>query len=88
MVAAPGACVLVAWLQSRRLASGLAVFILLTGSAILAALQAATHGAFIRHILFYNQNPFSATLLANSELDHLALPFSCPRSRSFAQSGI
>jgi len=58
MIAAPAACVLLAFLQRPRLAAYLLVFAVSAGLMVLFILQNVTDGLFLRNIIGYNQNPF------------------------------
>lgn len=58
MVAAPAACLLLAFLERPRRSLYLLAFATSVGLAILFVLQALTGGMFLRHVVGYNQNPF------------------------------
>lgn len=58
MVAAPAACLLLAFVEKPRLSVRLLAFSLSLGLVLLFVLHAVTDGLFLRHIISYNQNPF------------------------------
>lgn len=57
-LAAPAACLLLAFVEKRRYAIQLCVFAISLGLAVLFMLHTATDGLFLRHIITYNQNPY------------------------------
>jgi hypothetical protein len=58
-LAAPLACLLVAWLIDRRIALRMLLTMSILGGGILAWLAWWSHGQVILHLFRYNQNPFS-----------------------------
>jgi hypothetical protein len=72
MIAAPAACLLILYLENRRL---LVRVVVSTGSVMVFALillQRATNGAFLRNIISYNRNPFLLGRLVRLQVDQIA----------------
>jgi len=59
VLAAPLACLLVAWLIHRRIALRMLLTMLILGGGVLAFLTWRSHGQALLHLFRYNQNPFS-----------------------------
>jgi hypothetical protein len=57
-IAAPTACMLLAFIERPRYALRLLAFSVVLGLVILLMLHLATDGLFLRHIITYNQNPY------------------------------
>ena len=57
-IAAPAACMVLAFVERPRYALKLLAFSVALGLAILLLLHIATDGLFLRHIITYNQNPY------------------------------
>jgi hypothetical protein len=57
-VAAPAACIAIAFLTSRARALWLIAFLVVLGCVGLAALAVPTHGAALLNLFTYNRNPF------------------------------
>lgn len=73
MIAAPAACLLLAFLETPRLAVRLLVFTIASGLSILTAMYFLTDGGFLLHLFGYNQNPFSLTRLVRFWIEHISL---------------
>jgi hypothetical protein len=58
-LAAPLACLLVAWLMDRRIALRMLLTLTILGGGVFAGLAWWSHGQVILHLFRYNQNPFS-----------------------------
>lgn len=72
MVAAPAACLLLAFAEKPRRSLYLLAFTVVAGLLILFALQTLTGGMFLRHIIGYNQNPFLLRHVFGRWIDHLS----------------
>src|SRR5262245_60421435 len=70
MVAAPAACLLLAFVENPRFSVFLLVFTISAGLVPLFMLQAVTDGLFLRHIVSYNQNPFVLPQLFSRWSEH------------------
>ncbi len=57
-LAAPAACLILAFIQKPRYAIELLAYSVALGLSILLILHTATDGLFLRHIITYNQNPY------------------------------
>jgi hypothetical protein len=60
---APIACLILAFIEKPRYAFQLLAFSVSLGLVILAMLHVATDGLFLRHIIYYNQNPYNTAHL-------------------------
>src|SRR5687767_9266761 len=76
-LAAPAACLILAFIEKPRYALQLLAFSVSLGLAILLMLHIATDGLFLRHIITYNQNPYYLSGLLNRLYGH-AVPIIAP----------
>ena len=76
-LAGPAACLILAYIEKPRYAIKLLAFSVSLGLVILLALQFATDGLFLRHIITYNQNPYILTGLLD-KLGRHAAPIAVP----------
>lgn len=72
MIAAPAACLLLAFLEAPHLAVRLLIFTIISGLSVLIAMYLLTDGGFLMHLFGYNQNPFSPTRLVRFWIEHIA----------------
>lgn len=56
-IAAPAACIILAFVENPRRAVKLLGFSIALGLIVLVMLHIATNGLILRHLIFYNQNP-------------------------------
>lgn len=70
MVAAPAACLLLAFVEKPRFSVSLLAFSVFAGLVTLFMLQTVTDGLFLRHIFSYNLNPFYLRAVFSSWIDH------------------
>jgi hypothetical protein len=70
MVAAPAACLLLAFVEKPRFSVFLLAFAVSAGVVVLVVLQTLTDGLFLRHIIGYNLNPFALGRLFRFWIDN------------------
>ena len=71
-IAGPAAIVLVLLLDGRvRDAVTLFLVMAILGGSVVAGLEAATHGEFLRHVIAYNRNPIDLRLLRDLTIQNL-----------------
>jgi hypothetical protein len=70
MVAAPAACLLLAFVEKPRFSVRLLAFAIAAGVVVLFILHTVTDGLFLRHIIGYNQNPFFLLHVFSKWIDH------------------
>jgi hypothetical protein len=72
MVAAPTACLLLAFVEKPRFSVFLLAFTVSAGLVPLFILQAVTDDMFLRHIVSYNQNPYYLRQVFGSWISHIS----------------
>ncbi len=70
MVAAPAACLLLAFVEKPRYSVRLLAFAIAAGVVVLFMLHIVTDGLFLRHIIGYNRNPFFLRHVFSKWIDH------------------
>jgi hypothetical protein len=75
LIGAPIACLVALWLMNRRTFLIAVIFLLLVGGGVMVAMELATSGQFVRHVFFYNINPFSVARVVHGMAAHLSGAF-------------